>query len=865
MTTPEHRVQSANSAPTDTRGLVQRIWPGVSLDDAVPTPEQVLGAASGAAVGDRFLRHDEIVRYSEAVAAASDRVALRTYGASAQGRPLQILTIASPERHRRLDQILEANRRLADPEFAGADEFIADAPVIVWLSFGVHGNEPGPTEAAVRTLYALAAAQGEQADEVFENAIVVIDPCLNPDGRQRYVSWYENTVGADPDPHAQSAEHDEPWPGGRTNHYLFDLNRDWVWGFQPESAARVPTYREYLPHLHIDSHEQGYENPFFFGQGDTPYHANIPESTREWIKLYGRANAEVFDKRGWVYSTAERFDYLYPGYGKVLPVYHGAVGLLTEAAGHSRGGLEIDVHEHNRWTILDRTERHLALSIDYVRTSAEEREGQLKRFRGYFVDSVERGHSEPFAAVISADNAPALLERVWDLCQLHGIEIRRLESAMDGGRLKSYYGGETAEGEKAPEGSWLISAEQPLGLLVRTLFAPDAPLEDADTYDITAWSVPPSFGLDAWYTEQRVRTKSEPIEAWSPAADEDRNAAADGEDVALVIDASSDDFPAAVGAAIRHGLLVRIAGAPTSLSGEAFATGSLIVHVARQSPAAMRAFEDELRGLTLRHRRVGSAMTDDGAALGVNANRVLRPKPVAIVRGSPMGANSFGHHWWMLDREMRFPHSQLYANRLASAPLDEYSAVVLPSGGGLSEGANEALEDWIRGGGLLIASGSSAFRISRDMLELEVEDEDAEPEADTDEHGEQPSHELRFAERRERDVADRVSGALVAVEGDTTHPLMGGAPERVGVVIRSASALPVDDEGYVLARFAEAPTIGGAISEENAASIAGEPFMTLHRVGRGWVVCVAHDVTLRGFLVGGRRLLANVITLGPAF
>ncbi|MEL7472189.1 MAG: M14 family metallopeptidase [Planctomycetota bacterium] len=845
--------QRATSAPVSTQELVRRCWPGVRFDAEIPTPEEIIGVAPG----ERFVRHHEVIEYATRLAEVSDRLTLESYGKSYQDRPLVVVVATAPANHERMDEILQLNRALTDPSSSLHEEIIEDNPAIAWLSMGVHGNELGPTEAAVRLLYALAAAQGATSEKILSEVVTVIDPCLNPDGRQRYLGWYEQANGRVPDPNAWSSEHWEPWPGGRTNHYCFDLNRDWVWGTQVESAQRLPIYRRFMPQLHIDAHEQGYESPFFFGEGDTPYHANIPESTREWVKVYGEANAAMFDRRGWVYSTAERFDYLYPGYGKVLPCYHGAVGMLTEAAGHSRGGLAIDVFDHYTWTILDRMERHLAISLDYIHTTAERRRGQLERFRSYFADSVDRGRNEPLTVVISSENDPALLREVWALCALHGIEVSRTTRATPARTLTSYETGERATSGDAPAGSWVISARQPMGLLVRTLFARDAELEDADTYDITGWSVPPVFGLEAWYTESRFAGTVEALGEWAPPS-----AGLEGDgSTALIVEGGSIDSGRAVAAAIRHGLHTRIAREAIEVEGRSFGAGSVIVPLGRNETASVDAFIAEIEAIGLPAVRTDSGLTASGPVLGANAHGVLRPKPVAIVRGEPMGSNSYGQHWWLLDRVLEMPHSQINAEHLARAPLDGFGAVVLASGGALDDDARASLDDWVRGGGVLVATGSSAFGVSRDLLDLERDDEVDEP-ADDD----RPVlSELNYEQRRARSVEDRVPGALVGIETDVTHPLAAGAPAWCGVVIRSARSLPVADGGHVLARFSEAPVIAGHISERHAASIAGKPFATLHRHGRGWVFCVAHDVTLRGFEIGPRRLLLNAITIGPAF
>ncbi|MEM1424050.1 MAG: M14 family zinc carboxypeptidase, partial [Planctomycetota bacterium] len=466
------------------------------MDPDVPTIEGELGFS----VGERFTRHDQMLDYCEALARASDRVRLDDYGRSHLDRRLVTLTITSPANHDRLDEILRANRDLADPSKAVSERTLEDNPAIVWFSFSVHGNEGSNVEAGIALAYALAASQERELVGWLDDVVVVIDPCLNPDGRERYVSWFETVMGQSVNPRRDAAERFEPWPGGRSNHYMFDLNRDWVWGVHPESRSRVAWYRTYLPHLHIDWHEQGLNSPAFFGEGDTPYSDNIPQSTKDWIAEYTDAVAEDYDALGLVFATRERFDYLYPGYGKVLPCYHGAVGILNEQGGHSRGGLAVEVDLGYTLTLSERIRNQLVIARAYIHHTAQERRGQLERFRAYFTGSMEFSENEPAGFVIGADTTLGQLALVWDLCSRHGIEVHRLTSDAIVEAV-SHATGETERVLEVGAGAWYIPVDQPMGRLVLTLFERESFIEDPDTYDITGWSVPLMLGLDAWSVE----------------------------------------------------------------------------------------------------------------------------------------------------------------------------------------------------------------------------------------------------------------------------------------------------------------------------------------------------------------------------
>ncbi|MEC9373092.1 MAG: M14 family zinc carboxypeptidase, partial [Planctomycetota bacterium] len=558
------------------------------------------------------------------------------------------------------------------------------------------GNEPSPAEAAMQIAYTMAAGQNEEILEILESVVLVIDPLLNPDGHERYAAFYDNVVGQSPNANPDAAEHDEPWPGGRTNHYLFDLNRDWLWLVHPESRTRLPVYRKYKPQLHIDHHEQGATSPFFFGAGDDPYNTNIPDETREWIELYGAHNAEVFDREGLVYATKERFDYLYPGYGKVLPVYHGAVGMLTEKGGHGFAGLALEISDQYTLTLRERARHHFLVGMSYLETTAKNREGQLERFRRYFEESMEPEDGGDHAFVISSANDPALLQKTWDLCDAHGIEVHETTGAATARGLRSYRTGEAGNVE-LPAGSWVIPAGQPMGRLARALFERSTEVTVLETYDITGWSLPISFGLEAWYATEGLNLRTRRLEDWSaPAA----RVGGDG-DVALVISAGQHAFPRAVGAAVRHDLFARRAGGETEVGGVVYPAGSLIIHTVRNKRRDLDAFVEEVIAAGVNVERVSGGITERGHVLGADDNRLFDLPKVLVLRDSPVSSYSFGQVWHLLDVEAQMPHTTVNVDALSRVDLDDYNVLVVPEAwgaltGSLGSSTMDDLKEWVR-------------------------------------------------------------------------------------------------------------------------------------------------------------------------
>jgi len=314
-------------------------------------------------IGTEFSRHADVVRYFEHVATNSNMVTYQPYGKTNERRPLTYAIVSSPKNMANIETIRMDNLKNAGIETGSANPQIA----IVWLSYNVHGNEASSTEAAMVTLYKLIT----ENKAWLENTVVIIDPCVNPDGRDRYVNWYNQVKATPYNPTQIAAEHNEPWPGGRANHYLFDLNRDWAWATQVESQQRLKIYNAWMPHIHVDFHEQGINEPYFFAPAAEPFHEIISDFQRDFQVEIGKNHARYFDEEGWLFFTRERFDLLYPSYGDTYPTFMGAIGMTYEQAGHGRGGLGINNDEGFKLTLIDRVAHHTTTGLSTVEISSK--------------------------------------------------------------------------------------------------------------------------------------------------------------------------------------------------------------------------------------------------------------------------------------------------------------------------------------------------------------------------------------------------------------------------------------------------------------------------------------------------------------
>jgi len=348
------------------------IFSSFAFAQNIQSPSEFLGYE----LGTRFTNHYQIVDYFQYLAKASDRIQLQEYGKTNENRLLQVAYISTAENLGNLERIRK--NHLANAGI-GTSEAAANKAV-VWLSYNVHGNESSSTEASMLTTYELIT----QKKAWLQNTVIIVDPCINPDGRDRYANWYNQVASFPYNSNQKAKEHDEPWPGGRPNHYLFDLNRDWAWATQVETRQRLKVYNKWLPHIHVDFHEQGINEPYYFAPAAEPFHEVITDWQRDFQTQIGKNHAGYFDKEGWLYFTRERFDLFYPSYGDTYPTFNGAIGMTYEQAGHGMAGLGIVNDEGDLLTLKDRIAHHHTTGLSTVEISSQQADKLNTEFKKYF-------------------------------------------------------------------------------------------------------------------------------------------------------------------------------------------------------------------------------------------------------------------------------------------------------------------------------------------------------------------------------------------------------------------------------------------------------------------------------------------------
>jgi len=459
------------------------------------SPDDFLGYE----LGDRWTPHHNVMDYVHHVAEESDYVTIEQYGETNQHRELVYLIVTTPENHANIEEIRLNNLRLTGLEEGEATD---NKKGIVWLSYNIHGNETSSSEASMRTLYELVRPDNQEPKEWLENTVVIIDPMVNPDGRDRYVNWFRNMVGAEVNPKFDAREHHEPWPGGRSNHYMFDLNRDWAWQVQKESQYRYEIYKQWFPHIHVDYHEQSYNAPYYFAPAAEPLHKVITDWQREFQTIIGLNHTRYFDEEGWHYFTRERFDLFYPSYGDTWPTYQGAIGMTYEQAGHSLAGLAIETQEGDTLTLADRLLHHHVTGMSTVEVASQNSERMIEEFGNFFSTAQENPAGDYHTFVVKADNNRDKIYHLLDFLDTKQVQYGTAGSSQ----TTNAYNFSTGQTESVSVDSddIVISTHQPQGNLVRVFFEPNPELADSVTYDITAWEAHYRFGLEGYALESRM-------------------------------------------------------------------------------------------------------------------------------------------------------------------------------------------------------------------------------------------------------------------------------------------------------------------------------------------------------------------------
>ena len=813
------------------------------------SPEEFLGYK----IGTRFTPHWKIVAYFQQVAQSTPAlVKLQQYGETNEHRPLYLAFISSEENIRNLENIRLNNLMLASLAKVKGEP-TENAPAIVWLSYNVHGNEASSTEASMLTLYSLVDPKNNLSKEWLKNIVVVIDPCVNPDGRDRYVNWYNSIVGVNYNPRGDAREHREPWPGGRTNHYNFDLNRDWAWQTQIESQQRMTEYNKWLPQVHVDFHEQGINQPYYFAPAAQPYHEVITQWQKDFQVTIGKNHAKYFDKNGWLYFTKEVFDLFYPSYGDTYPIYNGAIGMTYEQGGGGAGGLGADTDEGDTLTLYDRALHHFTTSISTIEISSLNASSLVKEFHKYFNNAVSGNVGEYKSYIIK--NTPGDRERVNALLQLLDKNEIRYGTGSGSGKGYNYETGKE-DAFTVSTTDIIINAAQPKAALVKVLFEPQSKLVDSVTYDITAWSLPYVYGVTAFASKQSMTESnnytSTPIQ----------NTAADA--YGYVIRWQGVSSVRTVTQLLNLGIKLRFAEMPFEVSGQSFQRGSVIIikkgneRFGNNLAATITKICNENN---IKLNPITTGMVDKGYDFGSSKVHLMKSLKVALATGEGTNSGSAGEIWHFFEKEIQYPITLINANDLSRASWSNIDVLIMPGGNYRflnDKGSSEQFYQWIQNGGHVIALESAVTQLSKldwSVIRLRKDDEkDTTAKKD-------PYVLLHTFENRERDEVPAITpGSVYRVDVDNTHPLMYGYPNYYYTLKLDNTIYDfIKDNGWNVGVIKKDNQLAGFVGSTLKKKLKNGLVFGVQDVGQGTVTYLSDDVLFRSFWENGKLMFANAV------
>jgi len=891
------------------------------IDPSVPSPASFLGHDVGARAADC----DAVAGYFRALAEASDLVTLTPYALTHEGRAVFYLTITSRDNHDRLDEIKADNAKLADPrkldDFRTAERIIANLPGVAWLAYSIHGDELSSTDAAMQVAYLLAAGTDDHTRALRDELVIHIDPLMNPDGRQRYLAQLQTLTGAVPNPDYQALAHRGLWSGGRGNHYLFDMNRDWLPQTQPETRGRAAAILSWNPHVAIDSHEMGGLDTYLFDPPREPLNVNLSKSNLAWRRRFSADHAAAFDRYGWSYYTQEWHEEWYPGYTSAWTALQGAIGILYEQAGVRAAGIKQATGQV--LTYREAVLHHVVSSLANLRTLQANRSAILEDF---LADRQWALVAEPLdeAFVLPPSPDRARRGRFVELLRLQGFELEIADGAVQALGAVDVWGGHVEE-MIFPEGTVIVRSAQPRRRLLRALLDFDPHMTEkfleeerkelerhrrSRIYDVTAWNLPMAYGLEAYWVAAVNPSEAQLDEPPRPLPAGLGHAAPYG----WLIDGTSSDVPRALARLFEGECKPRVADKPFTIDEVRYERGAILLR-RLENPTGLPAILGKLSGnLDIDIRPVASALSSDGPDLGGRRFRLLHRPRVAIATQWPISSSSFGSMWYLLDHRLQMRCSPVNVQSLGRMDFRRYNVIVLPRtwssalGAVLDDGAMRRLRAWVEGGGTLIACGGSAafvarersglgsVRLKRDVLEklpvyaealqrerdarmIDVDPEEVwgaieEETADEPRDEEAPTATPSRGPKRDLDALKRLDawqqrfrprGVIVAADLDPEHWLCFGAGERLPVHISGGDAWMSKRPVATPARLADPDRLrlSGLMWPEARERWADTAYATVERIGNGQVILFANDPFYRAYYEGSARLLVNAVMLGP--
>ena len=800
--------------------------PNERYNSEIPTPKEVIGHE----VGEWHITHDKLVEYMKALAASSDRITLENRGKTYEDRPLLLLTITSPENHKNLEAI-----RKKHIDATNDASLSIDNPIVVYQGFSIHGNEPSGSNAALAVAYYLAASESSETLDLLENTVILFDPSFNPDGLQRFAYWANTNKSKNINPDPNDREYAEIWPRGRTNHYQFDMNRDWLPVQLPESKARIASFHKWLPNILTDHHEMGSNSSFFFQPG-IPSRTNplTPQMNQDLTREIATYHAKALDKIGSMYYSEESFDDFYYGKGSTFPDINGSIGILFEQAS-SRGHAQETDNGILTFPFTIRNQATAAFST--LEAARKMRKKILQYQQDFYQESREKGSNK--AIVFGDEKDAAKTYHLAEVLQRHKIRIHEIKDDF------------TQNGKKFKKGySYVVPMNQKNQRLVKAMFDVRTTFKDSLFYDVSAWTFNHAFDVD--YAENISLSKAGNE---ITKLEMKQGAVSFKSDYGYLMPWNEFYAPKALNAILQKGLRAKVSMKNFKNAGIAYEFGTIFIPVQNQEldAAEMFTFLNEVAGES--HVNITGVTTglNDGIDLGSNNFRAITKPKVAMLVGDGIAGNDSGEIWHLFDQRFDMHLTRLDTRYFSRVDISKYTHIIIPSSG-LDKNAVEKIKTWVRNGGVVVGYKNTARWLSSNkMINLKFD----RPKTDSITN-------VSFENRSLQSGAQVIGGAIIEAKLDRSHPInFGYKDDKLALFRNSTMFIEADKRSYNNPiQYTANPLLSGYISKENAKVIPNTVPFKVQRFGRGRVVVFTDNTNFRAFWFGTNKLLMNAIFFG---
>lgn len=805
------------------------------------TPSEYLGYP----LGSRFTYHHQIIDYLRLLEKQNpDRVKIIPYGKTNEGRPLLTAFISSPENIANLEKI-RTNHLKSIKLLDGKPD--GKVPPLVWLSYNVHGNEAVSANSSMKVAYELLNKSNTVTQNIIKNSVIIIDPCENPDGYERYTQWYHRYQNAVPDVTPFALEHDEPWPGGRFNHYLFDLNRDWAWQIQIETKQRIALYNQWMPHLHADFHEMGSNRSYYFPPAAKPFHKDITSWQREFNEVVGENCRRYFDKNNWAYFTRYNYDLFYPSYGDTWPTFNGAIGITYEQAGGGAAGLGIERKlEKDTLTLVSRIDHHFATSMATMEAVVSRQEKIVQEFIKFHEDAANNPTGPYKTYVVKSKGNEERVRAFSEWLGSQGIQYGQAGKAIatKGTELSS----STDQALKIENNDLMISAYQAKSNLLRVLFETKPVLEDSVTYDLTSWGVSYLYGVKAYGLKEKLTPttyQATPVENKAPATSPYAYLAkwSEVEDAAFLADL------------LKNNMMVRSSNVPFEMNNVTYEAGTLVITKKGNNQPN---FDKFIADLANKHHvqltPIQTGFVTKGADFGSEFVPAIGSPKVVTVSGQGISPTSFGSVWHYFEQQIKYPMTLVDGSKLSSLPWNEVDVLILPAGrysSILTDKVMEQIQEWVKRGGKIISmeSANNAF-IGKPGFDIAKKASEKEKGADLSK---------KFGEIERAEASDSSPGSMFQVTFDRTHPISFGLNQEYYTLVRDAYDIELLKDGWNVGYLGDKAYVAGFVGKKMAPKLKNTLIFGVQEMGRGQIIYMFDDPLFRGMLYEGKILFANAL------